>query len=220
MRRCRSCWPDMRRPPHLMSWMLWKLMTTPQLWQECREEVLSVCGMSQPSSEQLKELPILDAVINETLRMLPRLYPSSAKKSSHHSLSHLTHPTRHYSPSHYRPVHRSSLASTSFIAQLTTGVAVPTVFDHTRWLQPGKRPYSHELAFLPFSWGDRGCIGSLFARMEAKVMLCRLLQRVRMEFVAGQQLDAEGAPVHSAIVTFRPKHGVVARVSAAPLHGQ
>ena len=201
---------------NLMSWMLWKLMTTPQLWKECRQEVLSVCGMEAPAAAQLKELPVLDAVINETLR----LYPPAPIISREAVASHTIQP--HPANANKQPVTVPSKA------QIIIGIHLihrspeywgdrATTFDHTRWLQPGKRPYTHELAFLPFSYGDRGCIGSQFARMEAKVMLCRLLQRVRMEFVAGQLLDAEGAPVHSAIVTLRPKFGVLARVSAARL---
>ena len=201
---------------NLMSWMLWKLMTTPALWQECRQEVLNLCGMEAPSASQLKELPILDAVINETLRLYPPVPIISKEVITGHTIQ--PHPPNPSKPSVTLPAN----------AQIIVGLHLfhrspeywgdrADVFDHTRWLQPGKRPHTHELAFIPFSVpGDRGCIGSLFARMEAKAMTCRILQRVAMEFVAGQQLDAEGVPVHSAIVTFRPKHGILARISAAP----
>ena len=201
---------------NLMSWLLWKLMTSPQLWQECRQEVLSVCGMEPPSASQLKELPVLDAVINETLRLYPPVPIISKAVVTRHTIQ--SHPPNPSLPPITLPTKAPIVIGIHIIHRHPTyWGATANTFDHTRWLQPGKRPYSHELAFLPFSWGDRGCIGSVFARMEAKVMLCRLLQRVRMEFVAGQKLDADGAPVHSSIVTFRPKHGVLARVSAAPL---
>ena len=199
---------------NLMSWMLWKLMIRPELWRECRQEVVELCGLDAPSSEQLKQLPVLDAMINETLRMYPSVPLLSKEVVTRHTLQ--PHPPNPSIPPVTLPVHAEVIIGIHLIHRSVKYWGDDAkVFDHTRWLQPGKRPYTHELAFLPFSFGDRGCIGSLFARLEAKAMLCRILQRVRMEFVPGQQLDAEGAPVHTAIVTFRPKFGVLTRVSAA-----
>ena len=201
---------------NLMSWLLWKLMTTPALWQECKQEVVSVCGLEPPTSPQLKELPVLDAVINETLRLFPPVpIISKAVTTTHTIHPHPPHPTL---PPITLPATAQIIIGTHLIHRHPAywGATADT-FDHTRWLQPGRRPHSHELAFLPFSWGDRGCIGSLFARMEAKVMLCRILQRVGgMEFLPGQLVDSEGVPVHSAIVTLRPRFGIMRRITATP----
>ena len=201
---------------NLMSWLLWKLMTTPQLWQLCRQEVLSVCGMDAPTSSQLKELVIIDAVMNETFRLYSPVPLISKEVVTPFTVQ--PHPPNPALPTFTAHKGAQLIIGTHMIhrSQQYWG-ATADVFDHTRWLQAGKRPYSHELAFLPFSWSDRGCIGSLFARMEAKVMLCRMLQRVNMEFLPGQLLDSEGAPVHSAIVTFRPRYGVMTRITAVPV---
>ena len=201
---------------NLMSWMLWKLMTTPQLWQQCRQEILSVCDMDAPTSSQLKELVIIDAVINESLRLYPPVPLLSKQVATTHTIQ--PHPPNPALPSFTAQAGAEFIIGIHLIHRSPEyWGATAAVFDHTRWLQSGKRPYSHELAFLPFSWGDRGCIGSLFARMEAKVMLCRILQRVSMEMLPGQLLDSEGAPVHSAIVTMRPKYGIMTRITAVPV---
>ena len=197
---------------NLMSWMLWKLMTTPALWQECRQEVLNLCGMKRPTSDQLKELPILDAVINETLRLYPPVPVLGKEVVTPHTL------TPHPNEGNRQPI--------PMIPGLQVHINVHIlhrlpeywgedagVFDHRRWLRTDcKKPYSHPFAWLPFSAGERNCVGQTFAVYEARAVMCRILQRVRMEFVAGQLLDSEGAPVHSAVVTRRPKFGIMTRV--------
>ena len=196
---------------NLMSWMLWKLMTTPQLWQECREEVLSVCGTSPPTSEQLKELPILDAVINETLRVYSPVHNIGREVITPHTLT--PQPDDGSRPPLPMVAGAQVHIDIHILHRLTEyWGADAAVFDHRRWLQAGKRPYSHPFAWLPFGAGDRNCIGQTLAMNEARVVMCRVLQRVRMEFVAGQLVDSEGAPVHSAVVTRRPKFGVMTRV--------
>ena len=202
---------------NLMSWMLWKLMTTPHLWQECRQEVLSVCGMNPPTSDQLKELPILDAVINETLRMYPPVPVLGKEVVTPHTL------TPQPNEGNRQPI--PMVAGVQIHINIHILHRLPeywgedaAVFDHTRWLRGAssaagkKQPYSHAFAWLPFSAGERNCIGQTFALYEARTAMCRMLQRVRMEFVPGQLLDAEGAPVHSAVVTRRPKFGIMTRV--------
>ena len=199
---------------NLVSYLLWKLMTTPQLWQECRQEVLSVCGMQPPTAAQLKELPVLDAVINETLRLYPPVPVLGKEVVTAHTL--IPYPDEG---------HRSPIPMVAGV-QVHVDIHVlhrlteywgddAAVFDHRRWLRAGRKPYSHVFAWLPFSAGERNCIGQTFALYEARALMCRLLQRVRMEFVAGQLVDSEGAPVHSAVVTRRPKFGIMTRVKRA-----
>ena len=55
-------------------------------------------------------------------------------------------------------------------------------------------------------------IGQSFAQMELKVILVLLLQRLRLEFVPGQKLDAEGFPVMTFIVTQSNKYPMLVRV--------
>ena len=201
---------------NLMSWMLWKLMATPQLWQECRREVLNVCGMRRPTSDQLKELPILDAVINETLRMYPPVPVIGKQVVTPHTL------TPHPDEGNRQPI--PMVAGLQVHIDIHILHRLPEywgddagVFDHTRWLRCGaagtkKQPYSHPFAWLPFSAGERNCIGQTFALYEARSVMCRVLQRVTMEFVPGQLVDAEGAPVHDCVITRRPKFGIMTRV--------
>ena len=200
---------------NLMSWLLWKLMTSPQLWQECRQEVLSVCGIESPTSDQLKELPILDAVINETLRFFPSVPIIGRQVVVPHTLAPQPDDTTR------KPI--LMVAGVQIQIDIHILHRLPeywgddaAVFDHTRWLRK-KQPYSHAFAYMPFSSGERNCIGQTFAMYKIRAVMCRVLQRVRMEFVAGQLLDAEGAPVHQSAVTLRPKFGIMTRVMRGPV---
>jgi cytochrome P450 len=66
--------------------------------------------------------------------------------------------------------------------------------------QVAARP-SH--VYLPFGGGPRICVGQHLALVETVLVLATLLQRVRMELVPGLPVEPE------ALVTMRPKHGMV-----------
>jgi cytochrome P450 len=55
-------------------------------------------------------------------------------------------------------------------------------------------------------------IGQQFAQLELKVALAVFLQRLRMDFVAGQRLDAVGFPVQTSIITATPKYPMLVRL--------
>ena len=49
--------------------------------------------------------------------------------------------------------------------------------------------------------------------MELKVIFALFVQRLRMEFVEGQKLDATGFPVQTSIITTSPKYPMLVRLS-------
>ena len=185
---------------NLMSWMLHVCMVRPQLWQQLVAEVDTVCGSGDsgdetPSYSQLMALPILDAVINETLRLFPPIPIMQREVTKAHILG--AHTTR---PVHMPVGARIAIELIPLHRLQQYWGATADVFDHTRWLQVGKRPYSHPYAYLAFSSGVRNCIGMNFALLEARVIMVRVLQRVRMEWVEGQKMGPDGWPVQQPIV--------------------
>jgi cytochrome P450 len=76
----------------------------------------------------------------------------------------------------------------------------PLAFDPDRWLVEDPRRLHG--SYLPFSLGQRKCIGDQFALAEAQLILTTVLQRVHLSLVPGHDLTPE------PVITLRPKHGV------------
>ena len=77
----------------------------------------------------------------------------------------------------------------------------PDRFDPDRFLPENEARYPRT-QFMPFGYGQRVCIGSSFAILEATAILATLLQSVRFEW------DGRHAPEPVSRVTLRPKGGM------------
>ncbi len=76
----------------------------------------------------------------------------------------------------------------------------PLTFNPERWnVEDPRRAHG---AYLPFSMGQRKCIGDTFAMVEAVLILTTVLQRVKLELVPGQTFVPE------PLITLRPRDGV------------
>ncbi len=82
----------------------------------------------------------------------------------------------------------------------------PQAFDPDRWAE--EDPRRARGSYLPFSMGQRKCIGDGFAMMEGQLILATVLQRVHLALSPGQQFEPE------PVITLRPKGGV--RVTVTP----
>jgi cytochrome P450 len=82
----------------------------------------------------------------------------------------------------------------------------PEGFDPDRWA-PARAKDIPRFAYFPFGGGPRVCIGNHFAMLEATLLLALVVQRFRVELVAGQRLDLAPA------VTLRQKGpGLLVRI--------
>jgi cytochrome P450 len=83
----------------------------------------------------------------------------------------------------------------------------PSEFDPDRFT-PERSAGRPEFAYIPFSGGPRACIGRHFAMLEAQLVLATMRRRVRLSLLEGHPIEPE------ALVTLRPRHGVLATVGA------
>jgi cytochrome P450 len=84
----------------------------------------------------------------------------------------------------------------------------PEGFDPDRW-SPARAKDIPRFAYFPFGGGPRVCIGNHFAMLEATLLLALVVQRFRVELVAGQRLDLAPA------VTLRQKGpGLLVQISS------
>jgi cytochrome P450 len=82
----------------------------------------------------------------------------------------------------------------------------PDGFDPARWQTENGRTCLRE-AFIPFSAGERVCIGAGFAMVEGPLLLALLVRAFRFERLAGDD------PVPVAYLTVRARDGIRLRVT-------
>jgi cytochrome P450 len=77
----------------------------------------------------------------------------------------------------------------------------PERFDPERFT-PERSSGRPAFAYFPFGGGQRVCIGSQFALMEATLVLAMIVQRYRIRLVPGHPIEFD------TMFTLRPKYGV------------
>ncbi|XP_078516273.1 cholesterol 24-hydroxylase-like isoform X1 [Lissotriton helveticus] len=80
----------------------------------------------------------------------------------------------------------------------------PLEFNPDRFSPEAPKPY---YTYFPFSLGPRSCIGQIFAQMEAKVVMAKLLQRYEFELVPGQSFKILDTG------SLKPRDGVICRIT-------
>ncbi|CAF0831070.1 unnamed protein product [Rotaria sordida] len=191
---------------NLMSWAMYELMINPSVYQACQNEIDRILpnGMI-PTYEHLNDLQIIEAVLQETLRLYPPA-PFFIRQCINEQIIGCTtdHPLR-------IPVGTTILINTYAVHRRSEYWSRPNEFDYTRWIRDpitGLKPkLTHPFCYLPFAAGPRNCIGQNFALLEAKVMLAMFVQRCHFELESGQKIIPE------IRITMRPKYGLLARIS-------
>lgn len=179
-----------------LAWMLFLLNQHPNVTRALVEELDGVLHGNAPTIEQLtNELPLLERVINESLRILPP------------------------NPFFIRNVAKPTSLGRYKLEQGAIVVYSPAVTNRNPDLYPQSNRFLPErwekikpgpYEYIPFGAGPRRCIGMLFAQLQMKLVLAMLLQRYRLELPEGSQIDRGGMAISHPKA--HPKGGLPMRV--------
>lgn len=178
-----------------LAWTLFLLVQHPAVLRDVLGELERVLNGNAPQVEQLEALPLLDRAIKESLRLLPpvvwmqRVLPETACVGDY-------------------PVEKGTrLILSPFMTHHHPDVfEQPQRYLPERWANTEK-PSLYE--YLPFGAGARMCIGAALAKMELKLVLATILQRVQLQQVTGAVVD------HRVTVTLQAAKGLPMRVAAS-----
>ena len=178
-----------------VAWLFVSICRHPDVYEKLQQEIDENLGQRVPEADELfNEMPYLDMVVKETLRLYPPAWfgPRMARKEFTiygHRIPANTHVTYSSWATHRLPhIYPDPEA---FKPERFTE-------ENYRALQPG--------AYVPFGRGPRTCIGMRFGELEAKMLTVVLMQRYKLELFPGQQFPERTVP------TISPRNGVQIRV--------
>ena len=173
--------------------MVHNLAAHPEWQERCREESDRL-GDGPLDIESLEKLETLDLVMNESLRMvtpLPFVMRQTVRDTD--------------LLGHYLPAGTLMLVWPSMNHRMPEVWTEPDKFDPERFAEPRAEHKKHRYAFVPFGGGAHKCIGMVFAQLEVKTVIHRLLQRYRLELVrpgyqprwdyGGMPIPIDGMPI-------------------------
>jgi len=158
-----------------LSWALVLLSQHPDILDDVQSEIDKVLHGADPTEHDIARLPLLDAVVNETMRLLPAIVHLMFRRS--------TAMTR-IGP--YELPQDAVVVVSPFVAHRHPDLFPnPQRFDPQRWnhIKPG--PYE----YMPFGAGPRLCIGAGFSAQVLRLQLATILQRFRPVIPPGVRID-------------------------------
>jgi len=160
-----------------LTWTVFLLTQHPRVLIELLEELDRESISDRPTVGELDRMRLLDAVINESLRLLPPVIWWGRVSTAPFELGT------------YQLPKGTKVINSAFVThRIPELYAEPQRFLPHRWLAGEPRPF----AYLPFSAGPRTCPGSAFAMMEMKLVLIRLLRRFAITLLPGLTVDFSG----------------------------
>jgi len=185
-----------------LSLTCYHIATNPDVQDKLQQEIDSVWTEEEqvPTYETVNELPYLDMVISETLRLYPPGFMISRGCTKACAIKDIKIPKD------------SPILIPVYSIQRDPAVFPdPDKFDPERFAPSAKQsrnPYS----FLPFGHGPHSCIGMRFAKMQIRLVLARMLRKYRLEVAPDTKIPPDvkakatlGSPEINLSIVSRPK---------------
>ncbi|KAL0396892.1 UNVERIFIED_CONTAM: cytochrome [Sesamum calycinum] len=177
----------------LLSWTVFLLSAYTEWQEKARDEVVQIFGQEKPTAEGIARLKIASMIINEALRLYGPVASLVRRVTREVRLGKYVLPANMELQVSSLALHRNPEiwgedAHLFKPERFAEGIATAT--------------RNNPMAFLPFGYGPRTCVGLNFANNEVKIALSMILQRYKFTLSSSY--------IHSplSLVTIRPQHGV------------
>ena len=188
-----------------LTWMLILLDQHPQIARDLFDELEDSRAGGPLAFDKLVELPLLDAVVKEGMRILPPA-PQQFRVAQHDTTL----------AGCAMPQGTRVLLSALLTNRNPELYPEPARFKPERWARISPSPYE----YLVFSAGPRGCPGYWFGLCAIKVAIAAIFSRYRVALVPGARVDYK---VRVALSPRRRVDAILHRqdgaFSAAPIGG-
>jgi cytochrome P450 len=178
----------------VLTWTLFLLAQHPRIAEEVAEEARSALAGTEPTLARVSRLPRLDAVVKESIRLLPPVPYQTRIASKPAELAG-------------NPLARGTYVILS--AFLTN--RAPEIYDEPTRFKPERWAHINPSSFeyLAFSAGPRTCPGFAFGTSVVKVAVAAILSRFRITLAPDTRID------YRVAVTMSPRHGLPATLHEA-----
>lgn len=191
---------------HTLTWALFLLSQHPKVESELVAELHATLSGASPTFEQTEQMPLLNRIVKESMRVLPASAYSQRITSEQVQLGPL-----------------ALAKGTVVVFSPLISHRMPELFEQPerfrpqRWETLTPTPYS----YIPFATGPRLCLGSSLAMMSVKTTLPTILQRFRLSVVPGSTIDARVIATMLAPTAGMPMQigAVSANFTAPPVNG-
>ena len=184
-----------------LTWTWYLLSQNQSVEAKLHEELRKVLQGRPPVAADLPQLPYLEMVIRESMRLYPPA-PGFARE-----------PLEDVNIGGYLVPKGSLIAVNTFALHRDSRFFPdPERFDPERFAE-GWEERIPRYAYLPFGAGPRVCIGNGFAMMEARLIAATIAQRWQLSLEPGQKV------VPLQVVTVRPKDGLRMRLTSRVTSG-
>ena len=161
-----------------MCWTLYCLAKHPEHQDKVREEVRNVLmGRDWLEYDDLKELKYTQWCIKEAMRLYPPVFLIARQTSESLELDGHKIPKGMQVNINIRSIHSNPDTWEN-----------PDEYDPLRF-HPSNTEGRHPFAYIPFSGGQRNCIGQNFAMNEEKVVIASIVNRFKLTLVEGHKVE-------------------------------
>ena len=174
----------------LICWVVFQLTQYPAVADRLHAEIAEKLAGKCPSPDALSQLPYLDQVVKETLRLYPPAWVFDRM------------PIEDVELAGYHVPAGSTIYVSPYVSHRDGRYFDrPDEFLPERFAAGWEQNIS-KFSYLPFGGGPRICIGQVFAEMEAKLILATILANHRFELATNDPILPEPG------ATLRPKNGL------------